>query len=564
MNEISALLEQIYGREDGSRACERLAGLIQRHRRSAPGRRRPFSHRDAILITYADSLRDPAVSPAAVLGDFARQHLKEQFSAIHLLPFFPYSSDDGFSVKDYYAVNPAVGGWEDIRPLGADFDLMFDYVLNHVSARSDWFDSYLGDQPGFTDLAIEAAPDLDWSMVTRPRTHPLLTPFRKNDGRRVHLWTTFSEDQIDLNYGSIDVLIRMVEVLLFYASQGARIFRLDAVAYLWKERGTACIHLSRTHAVVRLLRLILDQVDASLWIVTETNVPHNENVSYFGDGFNEAQMVYNFTLPPLLLHTLASGDGTALSNWARTLDVPSRETTFFNFTASHDGIGIRPLEGILSKGEIDHLCRLAVDRGGQVSWKQNSDGSRSPYELNVTYVDAVGPDGKSGTALHASKFLTSQAIALALPGVPGVYIHSLLGSRNWQAGVRQTGRARTINREPLDRFSLVNELRQERSFRSSIFYPYCRMLALRRRQPAFDPCAKATVLDLDERQRVFGLKRESSDQTIFALSNISGQRLFLALSSLGLASEAGDLITGRRLATAPLQLEPYQTVWLTP
>jgi sucrose phosphorylase len=242
--------------------------------------------------------------------------------------------------------------------------------------------------------------------------------------------------------------------------------------------------------------------------------------------------------------------------------LPSRQTAFFNFTASHDGVGVRPLEGILTDLEIDRLCRLGLEKGGQVSKKKNSDGSLSPYELNVTYVDAVGANDSLGTHKHAQRFLTTQAIALSLPGVPGIYIHSLLGSHNWHEGVRKTGRARSINREQLDRTTLLNELNQPASFRAQVFYPYCHMLEIRRRQPAFDPRAAAIVLEMDDRQRVFALKRESEQQTLYVLSNITDQPISVSLDAHGLKPKVKELLTNRYVSTAPLKLAPLQTVWL--
>jgi hypothetical protein len=441
--DIQRLLDQIYGPEKGRAAFGRVSALIERFPARARRKTQRFSEKDVLLITYGDSLRKEGQRPLQTLHGFAERYLKDRFSGIHFLPFFPYSSDDGFSVMDFHTIDPGLGDWQDVRAVGQDFEMMFDFVINHFSAQGQWFADYLADVPGCRDLALEADPTADLSQVTRPRALPLLTPFTKHDGTTVHLWTTFSADQIDFNYRSLDVLEKMLAVMLRYVENGATLLRLDAIAYLWKEIGTPCIHLPQTHAMVKLFRAVLDAVAPDVIIVTETNVPHAENISYFGSGRDEAQMVYNFTLPPLLLHTFVTGDAAVLSEWARTLNLPSDETTFFNFTASHDGIGVRPLEGILPPAEVDALARHAEAMGGQVSRKNNPDGTQSPYELNVTYVDAIlGDPGLE----DAGKFMASQAIQYVLPGVPGTYIHSLIGSRNWIEGVNQTGRARTINR----------------------------------------------------------------------------------------------------------------------
>ena len=318
------------------------------------------------MVTYADSLLREGEKPLKTLREFAEKNLKGVFSTIHFLPFFPYSSDDGFSVTDYFAIAPHLGSWDDISAFLENFRLMFDLVVNHFSARSHWFRAYLDTCPGFENFAIEVDPAADLSMVVRPRSLPLLTEFTKTSGQSVHLWTTFSADQIDYNYKSLNVLQKMLEVILFYVRQGAGILRLDAIAYLWKEIGTACIHLPRTHDMVKLVRLILDLVAPDVILITETNVPHADNISYFGNGRDEAQMVYNFTLPPLLLYTFAREDATILSQWARSLQIDSPFATFLNFTASHDGIGVRPLEGILPEKEVDWLIGLTKAAGGRL------------------------------------------------------------------------------------------------------------------------------------------------------------------------------------------------------
>jgi sucrose phosphorylase len=373
----------------------------------------------------------------------------------------------------------------------------------------------------------------------------------------VHLWTTFSADQIDFNFKSLDVLVQMIDVLLFYADQGATILRLDAIAYLWKQIGTNCIHLPQTHDMVKLFRAVLDLVGPDVIILTETNVPHDENISYFGDGQDEAQMVYNFTLPPLLFYTFVTEDARLLSDWAKGLHLASENNTFFNFTASHDGIGVRPLEGILEPSEIEKLIEIVKSNDGQVSYKRNPDGSDSPYELNITYVDAILGDRSS---IQAEKFLASQAIQYALPGVPATYIHSLLGSRNWLEGVGRTGRARTINREKLQVEKLISELNNPDSFRARVFFPYLDLIKARKKQPAFHPNSDFEILDVDP--RVFGIKRYSSDQKIYAFTNISSQSVSVSLPAGTTGGPMVDLMTSEDIDTTAIQMNPYQYLWL--
>ena len=377
------------------------------------------------------------------LAAFAARHLREVVSGIHLLPFYPWSSDDGFSVKDYFAVEPAYGTWADLGRFRPEFDLMFDAVFNHLSAQSEWFQRFLRDDPAFRDFFIMVTGDPDLSQVIRPRALPLLTEVPTAAGPR-KVWTTFSADQVDLNFQNPEVLLATLAALLLYVRNGARFIRLDAIAFLWKEIGTSCLHRPQTHRLVQLMRTVLDRVAPGVRLITETNVPHTDNLSYFGDGTNEAHLVYNFALPPLVLHAMQTGNAVPLTRWAQTLALPSPQVTFFNFLASHDGVGLNPARGILSDAEIDALVARTLAHGGLISYKNMPDGSRLPYEMNINYLDALESGGNEPTELAARKFLTAQAVLLSLQGVPGIYFHSLFGlaSRAYASGI-----ARRINRE---------------------------------------------------------------------------------------------------------------------
>jgi len=559
--DIKQLLKKIYGEEKGRLAFVKINLLMEKFPTSQKRKNGYFSQEDVILITYGDTLNKNGEMPLITIHEFANKFLSCTFSHIHFLPFYPFSSDDGFSVMDFFSVNPELGFWPDIESTGTDFKLMFDLVLNHISAKSKWFEYYLQEKEGFKELAIEVNPSVDLSAVIRPRSLPLLTEIKKQSDETVHVWTTFSADQIDLNFKSIDVLEKMVKTLLFYVQKGATIIRLDAIAYLWKEIGTSCIHLNRTHDVVKLFRLIFDKVAPHVMILTETNVPHDENISYFGDGNNEAQMVYNFTLPPLLVYSFLKEDASVLSDWARGLHLKSDSNTFFNFTASHDGIGVRPLEGILPAEEINLLVETVKNNGGRVSYKKNSDGSESPYELNITYVDALLNTKFDPDRYHAQRFLASQAIQYALPGVPATYIHSLLGSRNWEEGVRQTKMARTINREKLRTDDVISQLEDFKTFRSRIFHPYINMIKVRKKQHAFHPNAGFEILNIDP--KIFTIARYGKGQTIYALTNISSLQVSCTLKGDGVPPMMKDLLTGERLSVDSLRLNPYQFIWLT-
>ena len=441
---------------------------------------------------------------------------------------------------------------------------MYDLVLNHCSRQSKWFEDYVANIAPYREYFIAVDPDTDLSTVTRPRALPLLTPVHTQHGDE-HLWTTFSEDQIDLNFSNQDVLFEFLDILLFYVASGATIIRLDAIAYLWKRIGTSCIHLEQTHEVVKLMRDLLDMVAPEVVLLTETNVPHEENVSYFGVG-DEAHMVYQFSLPPLLLHALMTGDASYLTRWAASLDEIPSGCTYFNFTASHDGIGVRPLQGIIPDKELNKLAKRVKQLGGHVSTKANSDGTESPYELNITYFDALGDDPDTVTELHIARFLCSQVVAMELQGVPAVYFHSLTATRNYNEGVEKTGRARTINRRKWQEEELEDLLLKQGSATSQVMKTYIRWLQLRSAHKAFHPAAKQRIIDLGP--GLFVVERTCKEQKVVCISNFTDQYLELKLderlNDLNEVETCSDILSGRRYMGEGkvIPFEAYQTVWL--
>lgn len=384
---IKAKLIRIYGEERAGTILDPLFQLIEKTQ-LPDADFGELSEADSVLITYGDQVQREGEAPLQTLHHVLNDTIKGVINTVHILPFFPYSSDDGFSVIDYYAVNPALGTWDDVRDMSTDFKLMFDAVFNHISAQSEWFKAFLRQESPYDNYFVTVPEGTDLSAVVRPRALPLLTAFQTPNGEKL-VWTTFSEDQIDLNFDNPQLLLDVLRILLFYVEQGASLIRLDAIAFLWKVPGTSSIHLEETHLVIQLMRDVLDMVAPQVVLITETNVPHEENISYFGDGSNEAQMVYNFALPPLVLHTLLTGNASKLSEWAGTLTQVGERTTFFNFTASHDGVGLRPATGLLNQKEVDALVEMVKAHGGLVSYRSQSDGSQVPYELNIAYFDAI-------------------------------------------------------------------------------------------------------------------------------------------------------------------------------
>ena len=584
---ITALLGVLYGPETAKRwwpEFERVMRVYFAHKTDEmiaddasfdPAER--FTEKDVVLITYGDLLTCERRLPLRVLADFVNVFMRGAINTVHILPFFPYSSDRGFSIVDFEEVDPRIGKWEDIEELGQHVRLMFDGVFNHVSSKSRWFQNYLNGDPDFQDFFIafntkDAIHPDHLRLILRPRSSELLTPFHTIGGRRF-VWTTFSPDQIDLNYRNPRVLLAIVAILLLYVRRGADTVRLDAVTYVWRELGTTCAHLRETHALVQLFRAILDSVAPQVALITETNVPHDDNVSYFGDGKNEAQMVYNFALPPLVLHTFHAGSCARLAGWARTLDHVSDTATYFNFLASHDGIGLLGAQGILTPEEIDSLVARCYRHGGLVSFRAMGDGTRSPYELNITWYSALNhPRSSEPQPLQVDRFMAARSIAFVLRGVPGIYLPSLFGAKNDTEAILAGREARAINRRTMDEESLFALLQDRQSWVHQVAARFRRLLRRRTATPAFHPNSGQTIVDAGE--HVFAVRRETHDgrQRVVALTNVTEREQEVRLdadATGGAAPQWRDLISGRVHEAASdgslrLALRPHAILWLTP
>lgn len=511
---LEELLAHLYPQQHAE-VLSRVKDLVAQWSPPRATKRRRLSEETSFLIAYGDQVTLHGESPLRTLQRFVKS-CGQSISAVHVLPFFPYSSDDGFAVVDYLEVREDLGSWEHVSSLGSVKELMIDAVLNHVSSQSDWFAAFLEQRPGFENMALTTSPDADLSAVTRPRTSPLLTRFTTASGDDVWVWTTFSSDQVDVNYGDPTTLLRILQVVLTYAERGAAFLRIDAATYMWKEIGTSCASLPNTHRIVQVLRAVLDLTFPTTTIITETNVPHAENVSYLGE--DEAQLVYNFALPPLVMHTVLTQDATRLTTWATGLETPAG-TTLFNFLASHDGIGVRGVENILTADEIDSLARQVVDSGGHVSMR-TVGGEVRPYELNISYLDALSsPD--SEVEERSARFALAHAIALALKGVPAVYLHSLVGSRSAFDLVAATGTPRSINRAGLDWEQLEEELADPSSLRHVVFTALDGLLRARQTTAAFHPLGDQEIIDAG--RDFFVVRRTYDRQEALCLHNVTAE-----------------------------------------
>ncbi|RKD92053.1 sugar phosphorylase [Mangrovibacterium diazotrophicum] len=556
-SKIRARLNRVYRKTLSDEWIDDLCDFIDERKNKTPRKRPGWDEKQVFLITYGDMIKQEGEAPLETLRRFAMDKLKGMISTIHILPFFPYSSDDGFSVMDFYAVNPELGSWDDVERLEHDFILMADLVANHASSIGVWFNEFKeGKAPG-KDYFFVPDDDFDTSKVIRPRSSPLLTPVDTADGPK-NVWTTFSADQVDLNYANPEVLKEMLNVFLFYMAKGIQVIRLDAIAFLWKTSGTACMHEHETHEIVCLFRDVMDYCYPGALLLTETNVPHRENITYFGLG-DEAHLIYQFALPPLVLHALHTGNGSYFTNWARELSDPRRGTTYLNFTSSHDGIGVRPLEGIMPDEEKLPMIEKLKEFGARVTTRQLGD-KHVPYEINVTYFDALKGTKDGEDQFQVRRFLMSQTIMLSLQGVPAFYFLNLFGMPNDYSGVEKTGVNRSINRH---KFTLgeLNGLLENYPEHADILKELNKRTGIRRSMVAFSPETQQIVIDLGNQFFCVLRKTDRMEESIVCLYNLTNKRQTVMLPA-GLTEFCRDMLTWELVDPDHIEMRPYQCYWL--
>lgn len=571
---VHFLTGQLYRSVVGEEGLEKIVDdLIDAIGASAPPAQTDLTHpadlwsqHDVALITYGDSIVDGDSKPLKVLRDFCKTWLGNCVTWVHILPFFPWTSDDGFSVLDYSSVNQALGDWNDISDIATDYRLMADLVLNHCSSRSAWFENFKqGIDPG-RGYFFTKGPSFDVSRVVRPRTSDLTMPVVTSEGEQ-QVWCTFSHDQVDFDFSNPDVLLEFTRIIRLYLDRGVRIFRLDAVAFTWKRSGTTCINLPEAHDLVRLLRSLIEWVQPDAIIITETNVPNIENLAYFGQR-DEAHCIYNFALPPLLIHTLVEADSSRITRWLMSMPPAILGTTYFNFLASHDGIGLRPVEGLLSEGELDSMIDRLQENGALLSWREHADGTRTVYEVNVSLFDAFKHSGEA-VDRTLDRMILAHAILLGLEGVPAIYLHSFVATNNDLSRVENTGHNRAINRHQWALDELAGLLNDAKSQHARCLQAIKQLIDMRQGQPAFHP--NATQFTLNCGRSIFGFWRQSPDraQSIFCLYNVTPISTTIAAASLNLVGSDSwrDLISGETVdlfsEDPTIELAPYQAVWLT-
>ena len=522
-----------------------------------------WSQNTIVMITYADTIEDKNSLPINSINKFLKEYCADTFEIVHILPFFPSSSDKGFSVKDYYSVYHQFGQWNDILRISKEFGVMADVVINHGSSESLWFKNFIKGEGKGSDYFLNFDEPFDTSKVVRPRTSDLLNPVETTDGTK-YVWCTFSKDQVDYNFSNPVVLFEFVQIIIFYLSKGITVFRFDAVAFIWKKIGTSCINLEKTHEIVRLFRTLLTYLSPKAILVTETNTPARENVSYFGNA-NEAHWIYNFSLPPILIYSILAGDSSYLEKLTMSMPPSQLGTSYLNFIASHDGIGLRPAETFLTKDEISRFINLMEQNGGRVSYRSNNTDTPEPYEINITLFDAMKESFNKEVNLYLERFICIHAIMLSLEGVPAFYIHSLFGTQNDYALYKQNNQNRSLNRGKI-KISEI-DLSNESESQSHIFLQLKKLMLIRKKQPAFHPNAVQFTLHLGS--NLYGIWRQSLDkkQSIFCISNLTDEIVKLSLLDLNLIGfdHWRDIITEIEIddITSEIEFSPYQTMWLT-
>ena len=548
---------------------KKINKLINNYKKILPEieKKEAWSENSILLITYVDSV-SKGISGKSIndFGKFYKKYLEKFINSIHFLPFFPSSGDGGFSVKNHHEVDESYGTWADIKDLSKNAKIMTDLVLNHASSEGQWYKNFLEEKKPGKNYFYIVNKDYDCTKVVRPRDHDLLSEINFLNEKKF-LWCTFSHDQIDLNFKNPEVLLEFIHLILTLASYGIKIFRLDAVAFIWKKSGTTCLNLPETHEIIKLLRDIVDQLEKNIIIVTETNLPKQENLSYFGKN-DEAHWVYNFSLPPLIINTFLFEDASAITKWSMKMPPAQIGNAYLNFIASHDGIGMRPAEGILTDKEIKKMLQRLKKNGSQFSMRKLSNGEEKVYEANISLFDALKfTDNDEKGKFDLKRFIAAHCIILAIEGVPAFYFNSLFATKNNEKEFASSGIKRNLNRYKWDYSSLVNLINEKNSIEHNSYETFKNLISIRKAQPAFHP--NATQFTLNLHKNIFSVWRQSRDrkQSIFALTNVSSQTIKLNTNKINLIDDEQwfDLLNPnvKIIDGQFIKLNPYQTIWIT-
>lgn len=573
---LAARLTRLYGTAESRPRFEALVARWRDRVREALGDDSPerprLTEQDAVLIAYPDHLRRAGEPPLATLGRWCREHLTGLVSSVHVLPYHPSTSYEGYAITDYTAVDPAFGTRDDLAALGRDFHLMVDLVLNHCSASHPWVDQFVAQREPGRRYVLTADPGARWLQeVRRARDLPLLHPVETAAGRR-HVWTTYSPDLIDLDWREPDVCLEFLEILLDAVVLGARLVRLDAFAYTWKEPGTGCVARPATHDLLRLLQEVLRRAGAGAvaLLPSITNTTQDDNFSYLGPGEPERQadLVYHLPLSGLLLLSSYREDARTLAAWLRGLPEAPQGRAYLNAAATHDGIGLTWLDGLIPAQSIRALVDEAVARGARVSSRRpTASGESQPWEINATWFSACA---KGPPAEQVARLLATQSVVLGLRGVPALYLPLFLAARNDALRVERTGDNRAINRGRFEVADWERMAAEQGSVEAATLEGMTRLLRARRSTPAFHPEGGQQIVDVGE-PSVLAFERTppGGGRGVLCLTNFSSRPVRLAGSRLAAqrgdgGSERRDLLGGGSGRwDEDLVLAPHQARWVT-
>lgn len=395
------------------------------------------------LITYADRITGHDLS---ALDQLLTTQLKSLFSGVHILPFyFPIDgSDAGFDPIDHTQVDPRLGDWQTVRQIGQHSEIMADLIVNHMSAQSEEFLDVLANAEASpywdlflkeTDIFPVGITQQQAKQIYRPRPGSCFSQKTLNDGRVINFWTTFTDNQIDINVESPAGQAYLERVLTLFAQNGVKIIRLDAAGYAIKRAGTSCFMTDESFAFVDTLSRRANEL--GMETIAEIHSHFETQIAVA----NRVNRVYDFALPPLVLHTLFSLNCTALLHW---LDIAPRNC--LTVLDTHDGIGIidagpqgeKP--GLLNAAEVDALVeKIHTNSDGQSRLATGAAASNLDlYQVNCTFYDALGQDDFA--------YLLARAIQFFSPGVPQVYYAGLFAVPNAMALLGKTNVGRDINR----------------------------------------------------------------------------------------------------------------------
>jgi sucrose phosphorylase len=542
--------------------AEEIFRIIKKYNsKGKQGKKISISEKTSVLICYGDSLLNGNKEKTLkIFRKFYKKKLEKFFEVIHFLPFYPSSSDSGFSVKDHYRVDKKLGDWSDINKQSKKTNIMADIVINHASSKGLWFKNFLRNKSPGKEYFLTVSKKFNISKVIRPRENKLLKRigiFKKNN----LLWRTFSEDQIDLNFKNPKVILRFIKIIINLANNGVTIFRLDAIAYLWKRSGSKCVNLKETHEIIRLIRIVCNSLKSKPIIITETNLPEKENLSYLGVNNNESHWIYNFSLPPLLVYSFLFEDSTYLNKWSKNLPTTKIGNNYLNFIASHDGIGMRPVEGYLNKDRLSKFFKRLKKNGGQLSYRKIQGSSKKVYEANITLFNAFQKtDYDKKGRYFLERYISAHAIMIGFEGIPAIYFNSIFGTSNDEHKYIISGNKRDLNRYKWNKNKLENLLKNKTSKESIYYQRIMNLIFIKKQNKAFHPNAKRENFNLGK--KIFCFKRTSLDkkQIIYNITNLSSRYQILNLNN---KFKKFKNLLGRSKTSYGLKLKPYETLWLS-